>query len=404
MRDVDIVRYGASASSSSTNEILLRIHTELRRAVGGDSTWVMHSHEHEYTFSELPGDASEIQTTVAKALNARLESKQQEAEVLKVADIGPNDWFTSRYRVDILIRAARDPLTTPKKRARTEVPGLPASPPWAPKQRKLLDMVYDVQPPPDVLAAAQKRLTDVYVEAYNAVDYVCDEVFYMEFGGPGLYDDAIRKLKVEGDPKEVVYEKLAEDITRRSTPGAAAVTAENVETHIQLELRWDGYWYLDDFFYRSARSGRLPPWHDQASNILERITTLCGRVRLQDAASKDYFLIQLYKWLKLNRGRSESERKVPFFDVRTSYYAAYGFQRVQGFCRIGGYHKSLDLIRQDLSEKVEAAWRKDGGKHTLQYEEDVGTLLNHTAMQQWLDAWEARKSGPVPAFALRSEE
>ena len=169
---------------------------------------------------------------------------------------------------------------------------------------------HDAQEQLDNWKAARRAL----VEAYDDIMFgVTPRVFYMVAGKEANHVLTKRQLG----------EKLVEFITgsmQGSVP--TELTVNDVFKHIELHPHL-GEWVLYDFFYTSASEGNLPRWHSLAKQLLSKLVELCGRVMLQDAASRNHVPVHLYRWLKLNE---ESNEYVDIFDNRTSYYGTAGFE------------------------------------------------------------------------------
>lgn len=116
----------------------------------------------------------------------------------------------------------------------------------------------------------------------------------------------------EGDAISALQRHLRDRYTDRYT---------DLGDHIQLEIK-DGHCFVEDFLFFSAMMGNLPVWHKEAGNVMEAIVAVFGKVRLMDAASKNGFPIQLYRWMiKTSKGET-----LNLFDSQTSYYARFGFR------------------------------------------------------------------------------
>lgn len=274
---------------------------------------------------------------------------------------------------------------TPQRAGRRQ----PTSPPGAPLRSTFAEMKQYNEPDKEAFQYATRRLGSMYSAAFDAVGNVYDEVFYMEVGDKDAFFEAYRMFASEPRKVPWLYEQLARFLRDLASANDPRITAHDVQRHITLELRGGevDYWYLDSFFYWSARRRELPVWHKHANAILKEIVRLCGRVRLQDAANKDSFPIQVYRWVKLK------DPTTPFFVDETSYYNTYGFTRLQGECAGG---RTLDDIRNEFNIKFLEKWthREDVYVHA------VSILLRNQSMKQWLDAWEERATGGAIPFSL----
>lgn len=131
----------------------------------------------------------------------------------------------------------------------------------------------------------------------------------------------------------------------------------NVRDHVHI-MKEAGHWYVDDFFYTSARhidgnsqheGDGLPHWHSVAPAIMSIIVSECGKVKLEDAANHNHMPIHLFRWLSLNTHDGElrlsGDKYVSLFADETSYYNRFGFKRIR--------HPSTQESEQKLLEKAE---------------------------------------------------
>ena len=181
------------------------------------------------------------------------------------------------------------------------------------------------------------------VEPYNdIIGGVTPRVFYLVAGSePNL---ALTRHQLG--------ENLVEFITKSMRGSVSTeLTVDDVFAHIDIHPGPDG-WKLYDFFYTSASDGILPRWHSLAREILRKIVDFCGRVLLQDAATRNHVPIHLYRWLKLNE--AADTKYVDVFDHRTSYYSTAGFEWYDW--KGTAYAENIRELRDRFSQKFQQWW------------------------------------------------